>query len=93
MNPVYDPAAGQDPTADIETAAELLASLYARFADWQAAVAAYNWGGGNVHHEYIVDRDRYFLADMPEETQRYVKAIVADVPITGSLIPLGASHV
>ncbi len=93
LNPVYYPAAGQDPTADIETAAELLASLYARFADWQAAVAAYNWGGGNVHHEYIVDRDRYFLADMPEETQRYVKAIVADVPITGSLIPLGASHV
>lgn len=86
LNPVYYPNAGQSPDNDIETAAKLLSSLYARFGDWQVAIAAYNWGGGNVHHEYVAAADTYVLQDMPLETQRYVKAVVFDVPVPGALV-------
>src|SRR5271170_7446373 len=41
--PQYFPGAGQSPSADINTAAGLLFSLYDRFHDWQVALAAYNW--------------------------------------------------
>jgi soluble lytic murein transglycosylase-like protein len=86
LNPKYFPNAGISPDADIEDAAQLLESLYVRFNDWQVAIAAYNWGGGNVHHEYAVNADHYILADMPGETQRYVKQVCADVPVPGVLL-------
>lgn len=87
LNPKFFPGAGKDPTTDIYTAATFLTSLAVRFGmDWQVALAAYNWGGGNVHHEYAVSADTYTLADMPAETQNYVKQIVADVPVPGALI-------
>ena len=86
LNPVYYPNAGQSPDNDIETAAKLLKSLYDRFGDWQVAVAAYNWGGGNVHHEFVAAADTYILADMPAETQNYVRQIVGDVPVPGALV-------
>lgn len=79
----YTPASTQ---AQIIEAAHFLASLYARFSDWQEAVAAYNWGAGNEHHQYLVDHDQYILADMPTQTQNYVKQVFADVPIQGSLL-------
>jgi membrane-bound lytic murein transglycosylase D len=63
-----------------------LVSLYTRFGDWQVAIAAYNWGGGNVHHEYVAAANTYILADMPAETQNYVKQIVGDVPVPGALV-------
>lgn len=84
--PRYFPGAGQSPAADIDTAGNLLFELYTRFHDWQVALAAYNWGGGDVHHEYAKDANRYVLADMPTETQSYVKQIVGDVPVTGVLV-------
>jgi membrane-bound lytic murein transglycosylase D len=86
LNPTYYPNAGKSPDNDIETAAQLLRSLYDRFNDWQVAVAAYNWGGGNVHHEFVASADTYILADMPAETQKYVREIVNDVPIDGALV-------
>jgi soluble lytic murein transglycosylase-like protein len=86
LNPVYYPNAGKDPVVDIDDAADLLMNLYTRFRDWQVAVAAYNWGGGNVHHEYAIDADKYVLADMPDQTQNYVKNVFTDVPISGALL-------
>lgn len=86
LNPQYFPQAGQDPTADIHSAGALLKSLFERFGDWQVALAAYNWGGGNVHHQWVSDGDKYVLADCPQETQNYVKQIVADVPVPGVLV-------
>jgi membrane-bound lytic murein transglycosylase D len=86
LNPVYYPNAGKDPRADIDTAGSLLSSLYGRFADWQVALAAYNWGGGNVHRDYTKDNDTYVLTDYPQETVKYVTEIVSDVPVPGSLI-------
>jgi soluble lytic murein transglycosylase-like protein len=84
--PKYFPDAGQNLNRDIDTAAMLLANLYRRFGDWQLAVAAYNWGGGNVHHEMAADGVPT-LADMPAETQSYVREIFADVPVAGILLP------
>ena len=84
LNPVYFPNAGKSIAVDASTAATLLANLYQRFRDWQVAVAAYNWGGGNVHHEIVMDGPT--LADMPEETQKYVTEIFRDVPIPGVLV-------
>ena len=84
--PQYFPGAGISVVNDVRMAAEFLRSLYQRFGDWQCAVAAYNWGGGNVHHEYIQDHDSYVLADMPQQTQDYVKGVFADVPVAGALV-------
>ena len=82
--PKYFPDAGRSIVLDINTAARLLSALYHRFHDWQLAVAAYNWGGGNVHHEIATD-GKPTLADMPKETQNYVVDVFKDVPINGFL--------
>lgn len=87
LMPQFFPNAGISTALDISTAATLLANLYARFGDWQVAVAAYNWGQGNVHHEIATD-GQPMLADMPAETQAYVKGVFTDVPIPGALLPL-----
>ena len=71
--------AGQDPTADIETAAHFLASLYVRFKDWSLAVAAYNDGPGNIH-AYLAG-----TKELPDETKTYVAQITTDVPVGGQL--------
>ncbi len=78
----FTPASTQ---AQIIEAAHFLASLYGQFGDWQEAVAAYNWGAGNEHHEYV-EHGSYELADMPPQTQNYVKQIFADVPLPGALL-------
>jgi soluble lytic murein transglycosylase-like protein len=86
LNPRYFPNAGKDPRRDIDCAGSLLTNLHHRFADWQISLAAYNWGGGNVHHEYEKDFHTYVLTDMPEETVKYVTEIVSDVPVPGVLV-------
>jgi soluble lytic murein transglycosylase-like protein len=84
--PRFFPGAGVSPLADINTAGHFLASLYNSLGyDWQKAFAAYNWGEGDLQHEYIKDHDQYILADMPIETQNYVKQICTDVPVQGVL--------
>lgn len=86
LMPQFFPGAGVDPATDIMRAGKFLSSLHSRFSDWQVAVAAYNWGGGNVHHEYTTDADQYELQHMPIETQNYVKKVFADVPLMGALL-------
>lgn len=86
LNPVYFPNAGKDTAADIRSAGHLLSQLCDRFHDWQVALAAYNWGGGNVHHVWVSDGQTYRLSDLPQETQNYLIQITADVPIHGQLI-------
>lgn len=81
--PQFFPGAGVNPAADINTAAGYLAKLYADYKDWQLALAAYNWGPGNVQH--WLNGDETFSA-MPTETQNYVTQICADVPVTGELV-------
>lgn len=80
------PFSPEATATQISEAAKFLADMYERFSDWQVAVAAYNWGGGDVHHEYVIDHDSYVLTDMPTQTQNYVKEVFADVPLAGALL-------
>ena len=56
-----------DPLASIDAAGRYLAILYKQTKNWDAAVAAYNWGIGNVLKKG--------LAKAPAETIAYVRKI------------------
>lgn len=60
-----------NPAQAIPTAAAYLARLYRMFGTWSEALAAYNWGMGNV--------TRKGLAAAPRETRAYYREILADV--------------
>lgn len=60
-----------DPFQAIPAAARYLRQLFQRFGNWTEALAAYNWGMGNV--------SRKGLAKAPEETRNYYGQILADV--------------
>ena len=60
-----------DPIASIYYAGDYLRSLYDQFGSWGLALAAYNWGPGNLKNKGI--------NAAPDETVRYVSEIVADV--------------
>lgn len=78
---VYD--ARRDVVASTEAAVHFLASLNAHYrGDWLLALAAYNWGPGNVdaaiahNQEQGLDSD-YWSLEMPAETQNYVPRLLA----------------
>jgi soluble lytic murein transglycosylase-like protein len=60
-----------DPFQSIQAAGQYMAQLYARFGTWAQALAAYNWGMGNL--------SRKGLDQAPQETTRYYTQIIADV--------------
>lgn len=60
-----------NPAQAIPAAAAYLARLYRMFGTWSEALAAYNWGMGNV--------GRKGLAAAPRETRAYYREILADV--------------
>lgn len=61
----------------IDGAGRYLARLYRMFGNWSEALAAYNWGMGNVQ--------RKGLGAAPAETRSYYQSILADVnAATGS---------
>lgn len=60
-----------DPAQAIDAAARYLAGLYRQFGNWTEALAAYNWGQGNVQ--------RKGLDAAPAETTDYFTQILADV--------------
>jgi soluble lytic murein transglycosylase-like protein len=60
-----------DPFASIDAAARYLRSLFDQFGSWDAALAAYNWGPGNVQ--------RRGLGAAPSSTVAYYSKILADV--------------
>lgn len=57
-----------DPTQAVPYAAQYLASLYTQFGTWPLALAAYNWGPGNL-------RGSPDPSTWPTETQNYVQNI------------------
>lgn len=59
--------AALDPAKAIPGAARYLKKLHAALGTWEKAVAAYNWGIGNVQ--------RKGLANAPRETRNYVAAV------------------
>lgn len=60
-----------NPEQAIPAAGRYLAQLYRRFGTWEQALAAYNWGQGNVA--------RKGLAAAPAETRNYFSQILADL--------------
>jgi membrane-bound lytic murein transglycosylase D len=72
----------RDVLASTRAALDYLQMLYGQFNDWQLALAAYNWGQGNVQR--AVDRNRkaglpatYENLRMPDETRNYVPKLQA----------------
>jgi membrane-bound lytic murein transglycosylase D len=79
----------RDVIAATEGALAYLQALYAQFNDWQLALAAYNWGEGNVARAIAKNQKAglptdYASLSMPDETRNYlpklqaIKNIVAD---------------
>ncbi|MGZ4837643.1 MAG: transglycosylase SLT domain-containing protein [Terriglobales bacterium] len=68
--------AALDPAQAIPGAARYLASLYASAGTWEGALAAYNWGIGNV--------TRKGLSAAPPETVDYYTSIMSKAGMTGS---------
>jgi soluble lytic murein transglycosylase-like protein len=63
-----------DPDSAIPGAARYLASLAKQIGDWTMALAAYNWGIGNVQSGN----------PLPDETQNYIDAITENSGYTGA---------
>lgn len=60
-----------NPAQAIDAAGRYLARLFRMFGNWTEALAAYNWGMGNVQ--------RRGLGAAPAETRNYYTQILADV--------------
>src|SRR5712692_10587118 len=60
-----------DPVQAIDAAGHYLSDLYAEFGDWRKAIAAYDWGRGNVA--------AHGIDHLPPETAKYVADIAGDV--------------
>ena len=75
--PRWHPEIGEvgalDPTKAVPYAAKYLSQLKKQFGSWELALAAYNWGPGNVS-KYSADR-------WPLETRNYVSQITADINV------------
>ncbi len=72
----------RDVLASTTAALDYLSKLYAMFGDWQLALAAYNWGEGNVQR--AIERNQaqglptdYLSLRMPTETRYYVPKLQA----------------
>lgn len=69
-----------DPTQNINAGVKYLASLLSQFAgDAAKALAAYDWGPGNVA-KAIQTWGADWLSHAPQETQDYVQALTGVIP-------------
>jgi membrane-bound lytic murein transglycosylase D len=93
----------RDVLASTRAALDYLQRLYAMFGDWHLALAAYNWGEGNIgraiaKNQQVGQPSRYTDLGMPMETRFYVpklqaiKNMVADPAAFGSQLPPIDNH-
>jgi membrane-bound lytic murein transglycosylase D len=93
----------RDVLASTRAALDYLQQLHDRFGDWHLALAAYNWGQGNVNRAITRNqRDGqatgYTDLDMPAETRQYVpklqavKNIIANPQTFNTELPLIGNH-
>ena len=80
--PRYYPNAGASWQDDAATAAQALAGYYRQFGDWQVALAAYNWGPGNVSSWINAGEP---ADQLPTETSNYVGRIASALTLQGGL--------
>ncbi len=72
----------RDVLASTNAALDYLEQLYARFGDWHLALAAYNWGQGNVNRAITRNQQAglptgYSDLTMPLETRHYIPKLQA----------------
>jgi membrane-bound lytic murein transglycosylase D len=72
----------RDVIAATDKALDYLQKLFGDFNDWQLALAAYNWGEGNVARALERNRQRglpltYEALAMPDETRNYLPKLQA----------------
>ena len=79
----------RDVLASTRAALDYLQKLYGMFGDWHLALAAYNWGEGNVKR--AIERNQraglgttYLDLNMPNETRNYVPKLQAVKNIVAS---------
>ncbi|MBK6866444.1 MAG: transglycosylase SLT domain-containing protein [Burkholderiales bacterium] len=93
----------RDVLDSTRAALDYLQKLHDMFGDWHLALAAYNWGQGNVKR--AIDRNQaaglgtgYLDLSMPAETRNYVpklqavKNIIASPQAHGAVLPLIENH-
>ncbi|TNF55813.1 MAG: LysM peptidoglycan-binding domain-containing protein [Burkholderiales bacterium] len=86
----------RDVLASTRAALDYLEQLYGRFGDWHLALAAYNWGQGNVNRAITRNQKEgrptaYTDLTMPQETRQYVPKLQAVENIIASPERFGAS--
>lgn len=81
-HPNVDPT---NPFQSIEYAANYLAALKSQFGSWELALAAYNWGPGNLRDALDESGGTWPTPDWPQETRSYVADITRDVPAARSV--------
>lgn len=62
-----------NPYASIRYGAKYLNSLYLKFNDWEIALAAWNWGQGNI--------SKYSFYKAPSETRAFVKNVMVGIKV------------
>ena len=72
----------RDVLASTRAALDYLGRLYGMFGDWHLALAAYNWGEGNVQRAIARNQKAglptdYLSLKMPDETRYYVPKLQA----------------
>jgi membrane-bound lytic murein transglycosylase D len=93
----------RDVLASTRAALDYLQQLHGMFGDWHLALAAYNWGQGNVQRAIKANERRrkptdYASLQMPAETRNYVpklqaiKNIVRDPARLGLALPPIENH-
>jgi Transglycosylase SLT domain len=61
-----------------------LARMYGRYGNWPDAIAAYNWGPGNV--DAWIGRGRA-ASSLPIEVERYRDRVLRDAALSGAALP------
>jgi len=93
----------RDVLASTNAALDYLERLHRMFGDWQLALAAYNWGNGNVQRAIRANRAAglgtgYLDLRMPNETRNYVpklqaiENLIRDPQRLGLQLPLIGNH-
>ncbi|QHE76634.1 transglycosylase SLT domain-containing protein [Hydrogenophaga sp. PBL-H3] len=93
----------RDVLASTRAALDYLQQLHGRFGDWHLALAAYNWGQGNVNRAITQNKRQglptgYTDINMPLETRTYVpklqavKNIMARPQAFNTTLPLIGNH-
>ena len=72
----------RDVLASTRAALDYLQKLHTMFGDWQLALAAYNWGQGNVQRAIVRNQQAGLATDyaslkMPDETRNYLPKLQA----------------